>query len=278
MVYITGDTHGHFERIFNLCEKMDLTNNDTMIILGDVGLNFFLNKSDRNKKKNLSLLPINFFCIHGNHEVRPQNIEDYIEDKYWGGKVLIQPEFPNIKFAIDGEIYDIPTSKGIKKSIVIGGAYSVDKYYRLYSFMMNHTWEGDTELVEKLVAFMSKWNTDESYKELFDKTYKEKNLYDKCYWWPDEQPNQSIKDKTEKTLSNRNWNIDLILTHTCPLKYEPIEVFLSGINQNTVDKSTEIWLDQIENKLNYEKWYCGHYHTSKKIDKIQFMFEDFDIL
>lgn len=41
-------------------------------------------------------------------------------------------------------------------------------------------------------------------------------------------------------------------------------------------KSTEQWLGEIEKKLDYTKWYCGHYHTTKQIDKIQFMFEDFD--
>ncbi|MEA4821022.1 MAG: hypothetical protein VB122_02120, partial [Erysipelotrichales bacterium] len=50
------------------------------------------------------------------------------------------------------------------------------------------------------------------------------------------------------------------------------------ISQDTVDKSTEEWLGKIEERLDYRKWYCGHYHTRKKIDKVQFMFEDFDIL
>ena len=37
---------------------------------------------------------------------------------------------------------------------------------------------------------------------------------------------------------------------------------------------TEEWLNSIEEKLDYEKWYCGHHHTEKKIDKLRFMFED----
>ena len=61
-------------------------------------------------------------------------------------------------------------------------------------------------------------------------------------------------------------------------KYAPVEVFLPGIDQSTVDKSTEEWLATIESKLHYERWYCGHYHTRKQIDKMQFMFEDFDTM
>ena len=68
------------------------------------------------------------------------------------------------------------------------------------------------------------------------------------------------------------------MSHTCPRKYEPTEVFLSSLDQSSVDKSTEDWLDGIEDRLDYKKWYCGHHHTRKQVDKIQFMFEDFDTM
>ena len=32
-------------------------------------------------------------------------------------------------------------------------------------------------------------------------------------------------------------------------------------------------LDKIEKSIKYDKWYCGHYHTEKKIDNLEFMFE-----
>jgi len=72
--------------------------------------------------------------------------------------------------------------------------------------------------------------------------------------------------------------VDYVLSHTTPLKYEPREVFLPGINQSLVDKSTEKWLDDIEDRLDYDMWYCGHYHTEKHIDRIRLMFEDYEEL
>ena len=45
------------------------------------------------------------------------------------------------------------------------------------------------------------------------------------------------------------WKVDIVLTHTTPLKYEPVETFLPGIEQSNVDKSTEEWLDTIEDRL-----------------------------
>lgn len=76
------------------------------------------------------------------------------------------------------------------------------------------------------------------------------------------------------SMDKENGRVDIVLTHTCPLQYEPTEVFLPGIDQSTVDKSTEEWLGTIERRLSYEKWYCGHYHTSKQVGRIVFMFQD----
>jgi 3-oxoacid CoA-transferase subunit A len=61
------------------------------------------------------------------------------------------------------------------------------------------------------------------------------------------------------------------LTHTCPKKYEPTEVFDKNIDQTKVDKSMEEFLDVLEESIDYDEWYCGHYHIEKDIDKIKFM-------
>ena len=44
---------------------------------------------------------------------------------------------------------------------------------------------------------------------------------------------------------------------------------MTGLDQTKVDKSMEHFLDKIEDTIDYDKWYCGHYHTEKKIDKIR---------
>lgn len=74
-------------------------------------------------------------------------------------------------------------------------------------------------------------------------------------------------------LAQRGWRIDAVLSHTEPLKYEPVEVFLSCVDQSTVNKSTEQWLDSMEDRLTYKRWYAGHYHTEKTIDKLMLLFE-----
>ena len=81
------------------------------------------------------------------------------------------------------------------------------------------------------------------------------------------------KKKCEEMLEKHGWEVDVILTHTCPEKFEPREMFLDGLNPDLVDKSTEKWLDKIEKKTDYKLWYAGHYHADKIVnDKFKLMF------
>lgn len=228
MIYLTGDTHGHFERIGSFCDRMQTSRDDILIILGDAGINFHAGTLDILRKEYLAKLPITLLCIHGNHERRPESLPYYDEQEWHGGKVYVEERYPNILFAKDGEVYDLNG----RKAIAIGGAYSIDKAWRV---------EGQS-------------------------------------WWADEQPSPEIKARVEQALEQLNWQIDIVLTHTTPMKYEPIEVFLPGIDQSKVDKRTEAWLDSIETRLEYGRWYCGHYHTEKKIDRLQIMFNDYAAL
>lgn len=223
MIYITGDTHRDFTRL----DKMEFNKDDLLIILGDAGINYCLNEEDNKFKKYLKKYNVKMFCIRGNHEERPENISTYKEIDMFGGKVFIEEDYPYLIFAKDGEEYNIDG----KRVLVIGGAYSVDKEYRL---MYGYKWFKDEQLT----------------KEEMDKIY------------------NKVKGK----------HFDVVLTHTSPYKYEPVEVFLSGINQPKVDKSMEHFLDKIEESIKYDKWYCGHYHTEKGIEKIEFMFENIKIL
>ena len=95
-------------------------------------------------------------------------------------------------------------------------------------------------------------------------------------WFANEQPSPEIKAYVESQLAKRNNKIDIVLSHTCPLDYQPTEVFLPGIDQSKVDSSTEEWLNEIEYELDYKKWYCGHYHTSKRLYNVQMMFEEIE--
>ena len=95
--------------------------------------------------------------------------------------VYYESDYLNTLFAKDGEIYDFND----KKILVIGVAYSVDKYYRLT---------------------------------------REYN------WYESEQPNDKIKMRVKTNLIINNNKVNIVLSHTCPYKYLPYEVFLDFIN------------------------------------------------
>lgn len=79
MIYITGDTHRDFSRIKSFCAEHGTTKDDVMIVLGDAGINFYGGWRDENVKDYLDKLPITFFFIHGNHEMRPETIPTYMK-------------------------------------------------------------------------------------------------------------------------------------------------------------------------------------------------------
>ena len=130
---ITGDTHRNFSRF----KYLDKTPNTGIIILGDVGLNYTLDENDRDTKRALcEQYPYNFYCVRGNHEARPKDVKGMrrIHDENVNGTVWIEDEFPHIRYFCDWGIYEI---NGLR-TLVVGGAYSVDKHYRLSRGMIWH--------------------------------------------------------------------------------------------------------------------------------------------
>ena len=82
----------------------------------------------------------------------------------------------------------------------------------------------------------------------------------------------------EDRLAAMNWQVDTVLTHTCPLRYEPVEAFYKHIDQSGVDKRMEVWLDSIEERLSYRQWLCGHFHIDKQTGKVRFLYRDVTVL
>lgn len=225
MIYITGDKHRNFKELMYFCYSNETTIDDVIIVLGDAGINYYLNDNDYLFKKSLQSLNVTLFLVHGNHEQRPSLINSYEESKFFDGSVYIEKKFPNLVFAKCGEVYNI---NGLK-TLVIGGAYSIDKFYRLNNGLI---------------------------------------------WFESEQPDASIKNHCLDNLNKNNFEVDVVLSHTAPLKFEPTEMFLPGVDQSLVDKSTEEFLGYIENKLIYKKWYLGHYHCDKSYGKVEILFNN----
>ena len=232
MIYMTGDTHRDFERLFWFCKSHQTSaEKDVMIILGDVGLNYYGGWRDHHAKRQLSSMPLTFFCIHGNHEERPQNIDGYCTKEWNGAEVMYETEFPNILFAVDGSVYHL---NGLD-TMVVGGAYSVDKEERLEAMSCG---------------------------------------FDQYRWFASEQPSDETKALCEQVLESRGNQIDVMLTHTCPMSVRPVHAFLPQVDQSAVDTSTEEWLQTIKDKTRILYWYNAHYHVDGTIDNHKMLYHD----
>lgn len=241
-IYMTGDIHGdmwRIARLYNFCDANETTTNDWLICLGDVGLNYYgpKNKKEITLKKEMAGLPINLFCIHGNHERRPSEDTGYqlvwVRTGNIQGIMWWNPEYPNQYFAQDGYYYKIITSERELNALVCGGAYSVDKWYRL-----ENGW----------------------------------------HWFADEQPTEAEKKLTMMAAEDAmNVPVDIMLTHTCPTRFTPVEMFMTGIDQSKVDKSTEEFLDKVYETFPADQkpmWYFGHFHGDKYTDDYVMLFND----
>ena len=67
MIYITGDKHGDFYDIYSFCNKYKTSTKDIMIILGDSGINYYLNDRDY-ILKNISTYASFFDCNLGKYK------------------------------------------------------------------------------------------------------------------------------------------------------------------------------------------------------------------
>lgn len=152
--YITGDTHANFDRLHEFCQRMETSaETDTLIIAGDSGINYYLDDFKHYEiMKTLKNLPITILCVHGNHEDRASNIPRWYMKVYKAeieGYVYLQKMYENVQFLICGEVYKFNGAK----TLIVGGAYSVDKSMRL---AYGYSWFPNEQPDEKIKALTRK--------------------------------------------------------------------------------------------------------------------------
>lgn len=213
--YLTGDLHADVSRFKNLSVEDQQDEKLAIIILGDSGFNFTMDSNDSHLKNSLDKkYAFTIYCLRGNHEARPQNVQgmELTYDENVKGEVYIQKKWPKLRYFKDWGVYTL----GDYKVAVVGGAYSVDKFYRL----QNH-----------------------------------------FRWFADEQ--LDTEEMIHCTRDFTNIQVDIVLTHTCPVSWEPTDMFLRSIDQSSVDKSMELFLDELAKVFDWNVWCFGHYHADR---------------
>lgn len=230
-VYVTGDVHGNAKDMKERIKGMN--SNDTLIVLGDFGAEYgtYIQGS---LKKACKKTEGKILVLRGNHDNRywrdhvKSESGKFITDDGWHleniyfGETLVQDKYPNIHYVLDcGGLYKVENYN----ILMVPGAYSVDKAYRLV--------KGLPYEPEELLTF-------------------------------DERNNLMNLAEVNKDI------IDFVCGHTAPLKIESYirYLFLDFINQNSVNKTMESWLDNlmyiIEDGKKFKNYFFGHYHDEKE--------------
>lgn len=234
---VTGDTHGAVGLRLHALKNNYVPEETAVIILGDAGINFYLNKMDAKNKRAINGMGFKVYCVRGNHEERPENLEYivYEWDPEVEGYIIYEPNYPNIKYFQDGEFYKIAGHS----TLVIGGAYSVDKYWRLERARYSGS------------SFTG--------------------------WFPQEQLDaDEMKEISEKV---KGLHFDFIFSHTCPFSWMPTDLFLNCVDQSTVDNSMEHWMEELKDTFDWEVWLFGHFHDDRLVRPgVEMFYTDVDKL
>ncbi len=240
MIYITGDTHGSFERFSKkkmIRKNMCLTDKDYIIVCGDLGLCWAKGKEfeyycDIFKNRQYSIL-----WVQGNHE-NYDMIAEYPLEEWHGGKVrhIVRDKVILLE---RGQIFEIDG----KKFFTFGGASSHDIQGGLFE-------RDDPYLKVKI----RRANRD-------GLPFRIKNYT----WWEQELPSENEMNEGRMNLSANNYEVDYVITHCCSTKMQ--NTIIKKIRPNCEADILTDYFDEIEEKLKYKHWFFGHYHRDQELDK-----------
>ena len=91
-----------------------------------------------------------------------------------------------------------------------------------------------------------------------DKWYQPQNGWQ---WFAQEQLTEEEMKYAEELVCGKYY--DFVFSHTCPIDWEPNDLFLSMIDQSTVDKTMEVWMGKFKEKFLWKHWLFAHYHADR---------------
>lgn len=153
MIYVTGDTHGDFERFKDPALKK-LGRGDILIICGDFGFLWDGSRHEHSILKKLSEKEYTIAFIDGCHE-NFDILESYPITEWNGGKAHIIRD--NLIHLMRGQVYDIED----KRIFTFGGGHSQDFDFRRDS---KNWWEREQPTHEEILEAIQ--NLDEVSNEV----------------------------------------------------------------------------------------------------------------
>lgn len=253
MIYITGDCHQDFRR-FAKRERMRLPHfilpEDYVIVCGDFGLLWAKDKTFEYNLKWLSKLPFTILWVQGNHD-NYDMIAEYPLEQWHGGRVRHIAR-DKIILLERGQVFDLEG----KSFFTFGGASSHD--------------------VQGGILDKDSPAYDECRRRAIRSglTYRVRNVS----WWEQELPKEEELKEGRDNLEKLGYSVDYVITHCMSggMQDRLLDRFAFGCYGSTYEKDVLTdYFDELEEKLRYKWWFCGHYHINLQLDdKHMILYED----
>lgn len=236
MIYCTGDIHGDPRRfsVDSFPEQKEMTRDDFVIILGDLGLVWSNSKDEKYWLDWLNNKPFTTLFVDGNHE-NFDLLYTYPIVDFHGGKAHKIRD--NIYHLMRGYVFDICD----KKFFAFGGASSHD--------------------IQDGILDPNDFVDMDDFRD----TYKRWQKYGKMFrvrgvsWWDQEMPNDEEMERGRQSLQSVNNEVDFVISHCAPQEVASVIGFTDR------DKLTWYFNQLLWDGLKFTKWLFGHYHTNKQI-------------
>lgn len=240
MIYVTGDTHGDFKRFSkkNLEKQhITLTNNDYIIICGDLGLCWAKDASFEYNCKIFSERPYTVLWVQGNHE-NYDMIEEFPIEVWHGGKVrhIVRDKVILLE---RGQVFEIDN----KTFFTFGGAASHDIQGGILD-------PSDPDFAKKKKMLNSSEN-EKPFRVLHES------------WWPQELPTETELQEGLHNLESINYKVDYVITHCCSTSLQ--NKLCNGMLSIYQPDILTDYFNGIEKKLQFSHWYFGHYHNNANV-------------
>lgn len=89
-------------------------------------------------------------------------------------------------------------------------------------------------------------------------------------WWREENYNVLEAKRSFENLDKCGWDVDVILSHTAPLR---LSAQLVDDKQHNEPCPTAEFLSELETKLKYKRWYFGHFHMDMDVENARCLYK-----
>lgn len=239
MIYITGDVHGDFTRFSKnrpFWKHCKPTENDYVIICGDFGLAWEFDEILDYALNFYASRPYTLLWVQGNNE-NYNLIEKYALSEWNGGKVrhIIQDKVILLE---RGQVFNIEG----KRFFTFGGADSFDIEGRVLDKRDPRFSERRKEAERSGIPY---------------------RIVGELWWWQELPMNYQMQEG-RNNLEKVGYCVDYVITHCLPSSKQKEIGLKRGITY--YDNVLTDYFEEIDLKLQYDTWFCGHYHENRIVD------------